>query len=78
MVGFVRRVRAVLCLTGFLRAMGGHTTYIYLINFRKHNDPKFKVILNYVVSSRTVWATLDLVSKTNRKGWGNKGAEEKE
>lgn len=71
-------VRAVLCLTGFLRATGGHATYIYLTNFRRHNDPKFKVTLASVVSARTVWATLDLVSKTNRKGQGKKWEEEKE
>jgi hypothetical protein len=51
----------------------GRTHHIYLINFRRHNDPKFKVIVTYMVSSRTVWATLDLVSQKQTGGGGGKG-----
>lgn len=74
-VGFALWVRAVL---NWISGSQGRLYHIYFISFRRHNNPKVKAIVTYLASSRTVWATLDLVSKTNQRRREKSGGEEKE
>lgn len=75
MVGFALWVRAIL---HWISGSQGRLYHIYFISFRRHNNPKVKAIITYPASSRTVWAMLDLVSKTNQRRREKRGEKEEE